>query len=227
MNKKVAVILSGCGVYDGAEIHESVLALLRLSQRGAQVQCFAPDIPQHHVINHLTGAESAESRNVLVESARIARGNLADHASLTGADLHALILQGRLGAAKNLCALAVKGAACSVHPEVARLIREVHAQGKPIGAICIAPALIARLLGDEHPRLTIGSDAGTAAAIEAMGGRHVACGTDGTVVDRERRIVTTPAYMLAGWIAETAVGIEKLVGEVLSMVDDPVPAVRG
>ena len=224
---RVGVVLAGCGVYDGTEIHEAVLTLLALDRAGAQAVCAAPNAPQLHVIDHLTGEVTGESRNVLVESARIARGNVADLASVTGADVDALILPGGFGAAKNLCDFAVKGAACSVHPEVARLVREVHAQGKPIGAICIAPALIARLLGDEHPRLTIGSDAGTAAAIEAMGGRHVACGTEGTVVDRERRIVTTPAYMLAGWIAETAVGIEKLVGEVLSMVDDPVPAVRG
>ena len=224
---RVGVVLAGCGVYDGTEIHEAVLTLLALDRAGAEAVCTAPNAPQLHVIDHLTGEVTGESRNVLVESARIARGNVADLASVAGADVDALILPGGFGAAKNLCDFAVKGAACSVHPEVARLVREVHAQGKPIGAICIAPALIARLLGGDHPRLTIGSDAGAAAAIEEMGCRHVACGTEGTVVDRERRIVTTPAYMLAGWIAETAVGIEKLVGEVLSMVVDPVSAVRG
>jgi enhancing lycopene biosynthesis protein 2 len=223
---RVGVVLAGCGVYDGAEVHEAVLTLLALDRAGARAICAAPNAPQLHVINHLTGEVTGESRNVLVESARIARGNVADVAEVSGADLDALILPGGFGAAKNLCDFAVKGAACSVHPEVARLVREVHAQGKPIGAICIAPALIASVLGDERPRLTIGNDPGTAAAIEGMGGRHVACGTDGTVVDLELRIVTTPAYMLAGCIAETAVGIEKLVGEVLSMVDDPVPAVR-
>jgi enhancing lycopene biosynthesis protein 2 len=215
---RVGVLLAGCGVYDGAEIHEAVLTLLALDRAGAQAVCCAPDTPQLHVINHLTGEVTGESRNVLVEAARIARGAIVDVATLGAADLDALILPGGFGAAKNLCDFAVKGAACAVHREVARLVREVHARRKPVGAICIAPALIARLLGDEHPRLTIGNDAGTAAAIESLGATHVPCGTDGIVVDRERRIVTTPAYMLAGWVAETAVGIEKLVGEVLALI---------
>jgi enhancing lycopene biosynthesis protein 2 len=214
---RVGVLLAGCGVYDGAEIHEAVLTLLALDRAGAKAVCCAPDTPQLHVVNHLTGEVTGESRNVLVEAARIARGAIVDVATLGADDLDALILPGGFGAAKNLCDFAVKGAACSVHPEVERLVRAVHARRKPIGAICIAPALIARLLGDEHPRLTIGSDAPTAAALESMGATHVACGTDGTVVDRERRIVTTPAYMLAGWVAETAVGIERLVGEVLAL----------
>jgi enhancing lycopene biosynthesis protein 2 len=224
---RVGVLLAGCGVYDGAEIHEAVLTLLALDRAGAQAVCAAPNAPQLHVINHLTGEVTGESRNVLIESARIARGNIADLATVSASDLDALVLPGGFGAAKNLCDFAVRGAACSVHPEVARLVREVHAQGKPIGAICIAPALIARLLGGEHPRLTIGTDATTAAAIEGMGAHHVTCGTDSTVVDRERRIVTTPAYMLAGWVAETAAGIEKLVGEVLAMVQEQAPATAG
>jgi enhancing lycopene biosynthesis protein 2 len=224
---KVGVVLAGCGVYDGAEIHEAVLTLLALDRAGAEAVCMAPNSPQLHVVNHLTGEVTGEARNVLVESARIARGNISDLAIVAASDLDALLLPGGFGAAKNLCDFAVEGAACRVHPEVARLVREVHAQRKPIGAICIAPVLIARLLGGEHPRLTIGTDAPTAAAIEGMGAHHVTCGTDGTIVDRERRIVTTPAYMLAGWVAETAVGIEKLVGEVLAMVEDAVPATAG
>jgi enhancing lycopene biosynthesis protein 2 len=220
----VGVLLAGCGVYDGAEIHEAVLTLLALDRAGARAVCMAPNAPQLHVVNHLTGEVTGETRNVLVEAARIARGQISDLASVSATDLDALVLPGGFGAAKNLCDFAVKGTDCAVHPEVARLVREVHAQEKPIGAICIAPAVIARVLGADQPRLTIGDDAGTAAALTAMGASHVACGTDGIVVDRERRIVTTPAYMLAGWVAETAVGIERLVAEVLAMVEEPVPA---
>ena len=216
---KVGVVLSGCGVFDGAELHETVITLLAIDRAGAEAVCMAPDVEQLHVIDHLRGdVARGERRNVLVESARVARGNVADIAAVDPGGLDALVLPGGFGAAKNLCDFAVKGAECSVHPEVARVVGAVHAAGKPIGAICIAPALIARLLGAEGPRLTIGNDAGTATALEAMGARHEACGTRDTVVDRERRLVTTPAYMTASSIGEAADGIEKLVGELLAMV---------
>ena len=224
---RVGVLLAGCGVYDGAEIHEAVLTLLALDRAGARAVCMAPNSPQLHVIDHFTGEVARESRNVLVESARIARGNIRDVALVTADDLDALVLPGGFGAAKNLCDFAVKGASCAAHPDVARLVREVHAQGKPIGAMCIAPALLAGVLGDEHPNLTIGTDEATAAAVRTLGAKHVACGTDRIVVDHRHRIVTTPAYMLAGGIAETAVGIEKLVAEVLAMVAATVAVVQG
>lgn len=214
---EVGVVLSGCGVNDGTEIHEAVITLLALSRAGANAVCMAPNVEQMHVVDHLTGDAGRERRNVLVESARIARGKVIDMAKVDPSTLDALILPGGFGAAKNLCDFAVKGAGCTVHPEVARVVRAVHAAQKPVGAICIAPALVARLLGDEKPRLTIGNDADTAKALENMGARHVACGVEGVVVDPERRIVTTPAYMLARSIAEAATGIEKLVTEVLAM----------
>jgi len=217
---RVGVLLAGCGVYDGAEIHEAVLALLALDRAGATALCMAPNAPQLHVIDHLTGEVTGETRNVLVESARIARGSIRDVAGVAADELDALVIPGGFGAAKNLCDFAVQGAACTVHPDVARIVREVHGQGKPIGAICIAPALVAAILGDEHPSLTIGTDEATAGALAVLGARHVACGSDRVVVDRRHRIVTTPAYMLAGCVAETAVGIEKLVKEVLSMVSE-------
>ncbi len=215
----VGIILSGCGVYDGAEIHEAVITLLALDRAGASVRCMAPNVSQLHVVNHLTGeVASGEERSVLVEAARIARGKVEDLAAVAAGTLDALILPGGFGAAKNLCDFAIKGGDCAVHPEVARVVREVHAAKKPIGAICIAPALIAKLLGEERPRLTIGTDEGTAKAIEQMGACHEACGVEGTVVDAERKLVTTPAYMLAGSISEAAAGIEKLVQEVLAMI---------
>jgi len=218
MAKRVGVILSGCGVYDGAEIHESVITLLALDRAGAEAIICAPDIPQMHVVNHLTGKpEPGETRNVLVESARIARGAIRNLAEVHATELDALILPGGFGAAKNLCDFAVKGADCTVNPDVARLVREVHAQGKPVAALCIAPALLARVLGDESPDLTIGSDPGTAGALEAMGATHISCPADGFVVDREHKLVTTPAYMLAQGIAEAASGIERAVEELVRM----------
>ena len=216
MSKKVAVILSGCGVYDGAEIHESVIAMLRLSQRGAQVQCFAPDIPQHHVVNHLTGQESAESRNVLVESARIARGQIRDVRELKAAEFDALVIPGGFGAAKNLSDFAFKGASCAVQPDVLAAARDFAHAHKPVGLICIAPAMAARIYG-AGVHCTIGHDPDTAAKLADMGAEHVDCPVDDVVVDEQRKLVTTPAYMLAKSLAEAASGINKLVDRVLEL----------
>ena len=172
MKKKVGVILSGCGVYDGSEIHESVITMLALDREGAEMLLCAPDIPQMHVVNHLTGdVAQSESRNVLVESARIARGSIRDVKSVTADEIDALILPGGFGAAKNLCDFAVQDSSCSVDEGVAALVRAVHEAGKPIAAVCIAPALIARVLGGDHPSLTIGSDYETAEALEKYGRR--------------------------------------------------------
>jgi enhancing lycopene biosynthesis protein 2 len=218
MSKKIGVVLSGCGVYDGAEIHEAVLTLLALDRRGASAVVCAPDAPQMHVVDHRTGeVEKGASRNVLAESARIARGAIRDVATVAAGELDGLVLPGGFGAAKNLCDFAVKGASCEVHPEVARLVREVHAQGKPVGSICIAPALVAKVLGAEEPRLTIGTDEATARALEAMGATHVACSVTELAVDRERKLVSTPAYMLGRRISDVAEGIDKAVAALLEM----------
>jgi enhancing lycopene biosynthesis protein 2 len=215
---RIGVVLSGCGVYDGSEIHEAVLTLLALDRAGAQAVCLAPDIPQRHVVNHATGlVVEGEERNVLVESARIARGAVADVANADPSAMAALILVGGFGAAKNLSSFAFDGAACSVDPGVTKLVRAVYAAGKPIGAMCIAPVVLARLLGSERPVVTIGTDAGTAAQVEAMGAEHRNCQVDSVVVDPDGRLVTTPAYMLAGSISEAATGIERLVGDVVRM----------
>jgi enhancing lycopene biosynthesis protein 2 len=219
MAKKVAVVLSGCGVFDGAEIHESVVTLLALDRQGAEAVICAPDVPQMHVFNHLTGAvEEGEQRNVLVESARIARGNITNVADVNASDIDALVIPGGFGAAKNLCDFAVKGADCVVNPDVASLIREVHAAGKPIAAICIAPAVLGKVLGGEGAQVTIGTDTDTAAAIESMGATHVSCPVNEFVIDTERKLVTTPAYMLAQNISEAANGIEKTVSTLLDMI---------
>jgi enhancing lycopene biosynthesis protein 2 len=218
MGKKVGVVLSGCGVYDGAEIHESVITLLALDRHGGEAVMCAPDAPQMHVVNHLTGdVAEGEERNVLVESARIARGAITDVKDVSADDLDALILPGGFGAAKNLCDFAVSGADCEVNADVAALVRAVHEQGKPVAAVCIAPALLAKVLGDESPELTIGNDAGTAGALEAMGAAHVECPVREFVVDRDRKIITSPAYMLAQSISEAADGIEGTVKALLEM----------
>ena len=218
--KKIGVVLSGCGVYDGSEIHEAVIALLAIDRAGAEAVCMAPDMEQMHVVNHLTGEVAGnEKRNVLVESARIARGKIRNIKDVKAADVDALIFPGGFGAAKNLCDFAVKGADCSAHPEVARLVREVVQAKKPLAAICIAPALISRVLGNEKlaHELTIGTDAGTAQAMEKMGSVHVSCPVSEFIVDRKNKIVSTPAYMLAGRISEAAEGIEKTVKALLEM----------
>lgn len=217
MSKKIAVILAGCGVYDGSEIHESVLTLLRLSQQGVQVQCFAPDIAQHHVINHLTGEEMAESRNVLVEAARIARGNVRDVRELLAADFDALLIPGGFGVAKNLSDFAFKGDAAHVQPDVLAAAQSFAQASKPIGLICIAPALAAAIYGN-GVQCTIGTDPDVSGVLNRMGAEHVNCGVADIVVDSARKLVTTPAYMLANNIAEAAQGINTLVDEVLALV---------
>ncbi|WP_437879479.1 isoprenoid biosynthesis glyoxalase ElbB [Pseudomonas sp. LRF_L74] len=217
MSKNVAVILSGCGVYDGAEIQESVITLLRLDQRGAKVQCFAPNIAQLHVLNHLTGEEAPESRNVLVESARIARGAIKDVRELNVADFDALILPGGFGVAKNLSSFANEGTNLSVQPDVLAAARAFASAGKPIGLICISPALAVQIFG-AGVSATLGSDEDDAAkALVAMGGKHVACSVEDIVEDEERKLVSTPAYMLAQSISQAAAGINKLVDRVLEL----------
>ena len=216
MAKKVAVILSGSGVFDGSEIHEAVITLLSLDRAGAHYQCYAPDIDQHHVINHLTGEETGERRNVLVESARIARGEIKPVTALKAENYDALIMPGGFGAAKNLSDFAFNGAEVRVQMDVLAAAKAFAEAGKPMGLICIAPALTGRI-HTEDARCTIGNDPDTAAAIEKTGAVHVNCPVDDIVVDEVRKLVSTPAYMLAGNISEAATGIEKLVGKVLEL----------
>ena len=219
--KKIGVLLSGCGVNDGAEIHESVITMLALDRAGVETVMMAPNIDQMHVVNHYTGQEMDEFRNVLVESSRIARGNIKDMAEVTGNDIDALIIPGGFGVVKNLCDYAMAGSECSINPDVFRLVTEVHLLQKPIGAICIAPAMMAKILGeqDESAEMTIGSDESTANDIKTMGSTHVTCPVTEMIVDKEKKIITTPAYMEAQSIKEAAEGIEKLVVEILSMVE--------
>ncbi|EJV2649310.1 isoprenoid biosynthesis glyoxalase ElbB [Vibrio vulnificus] len=214
--KKVAVILSGCGVFDGSEIHEAVLALYAIEKAGASWHCYAPNIQQLHVINHKTGEEMDESRNVLVESARIARGNIDDVSKLRVDDYDALLLPGGFGAAKNLTNFAISGAECQVNGSVAKACRDFAQAGKPAGYLCIAPTIIPMVYASGVEG-TIGNDVATAAAFSQMGGKHVECSVEEMHFDPQHKVLSTPAYMLAGSIVEAASGIEKLVNKLVEI----------
>jgi len=214
---KIGVLLSGCGVYDGTEIHEAVLTLLALDRAGAEIVCMAPDIDQYHVVNHVTQEVTEEKRNVLVESARIARGEIKDLKDVRAKDLDGLIIPGGFGAAKNLSDFAVKGPEAVVLSDVKRLLNEMVESQKPVGALCIAPATLTKALSHKNPEVTIGNDPQTASAIEAMGGAHKTCAVDMIHSDDTNRIVTTPAYMLGPGIKDVAQGIEKLVKRVMEL----------
>lgn len=219
MTKQVALILSGCGVFDGSEIYETTLTLLRLDQLGIAYECFAPDVAQHHVINHGTGDEMEETRNVLVESARLARGKVRPLEELSADDFDALILPGGFGAAKNLCDFAVKGDDLELVAGLQDAVQPFHVAGKPIGVMCIAPVMVPKLLG-EGISVTIGNDASVSGAISAQGGLHKSCEVTDIVVDAANRVVTTPAYLLAERISEAAQGIFKLVERIDSWIED-------
>jgi enhancing lycopene biosynthesis protein 2 len=213
--KKFAVILSGCGNKDGAEIHESVMTLWAIHKHGAEYQCFAPDIPQHHVLNFINDQEMAESRNVLVESARIARGNINNLKDYKAADYDGLIMPGGLGAAKNLSSFAFEGPDCTVNEDLARAVQETAAHKKPIGALCIAPAIVAKVLG--NITVTIGQDAGTETALAKMGASHEKTTHGEVTIDRENKVVTTPCYMLDARVDQIGEGAESLVMALLEM----------
>lgn len=214
--KRVAVILSGCGYLDGTEIHEAVISLLALDRAGARVQCAAPDKLQMHVVDHLTGLPTDETRNALHESARLARGKVVPLTAIHAADFDALFMPGGYGAAKNLSNVATHASHATVEVELLRILREFRAANKPIGAVCISPAVVVAALREGE--VTIGDDAGTAEAITAMGGEHHACPVTGLHVDRARRIVTAPAYMYGSApLGQIAEGIEKAVAATLEL----------
>ncbi|QPL45550.1 isoprenoid biosynthesis glyoxalase ElbB [Halomonas sp. A40-4] len=219
MTKQVAVILAGCGVFDGSEIYETTLTLLRLDQLGIGYRCFAPDIEQHHVVNHLTQeTDTDEKRDVLVESARLARGDVSPLTDLAADEFDAVIVPGGFGVAKNLSDFALAGDSMQVLASFREVLSGFREDAKPIGLICIAPVLATRLLGDGIA-VTVGNDPGVSGAISAMGGLHRSCSVEDIVVDLEHRVVSTPAYMLATRISEAATGIFKLVDRIDEMMD--------
>lgn len=220
MAKKVGVVLSGSGVFDGSELHEAVLTLYFLDRAGVEAVIMAPDKKQMHVVNHLTGEVMPEERNVLVESARIARGKISPLSAVSAADIDGLIFPGGFGAAKNLCTYAVDGAAATVDADVARITAEMLKAKKPVAAICIAPVLVAKVLAEAGLKgeVTIGTDSGVAGDVESFGQKHVACPVKEFVVDEKNKVITSPAYMLGQSISEVAVGIEKTVNALVGMV---------
>lgn len=229
---KVGVILSGCGFLDGSEIYEAVLTLLALDRAGATIVALAPDVEAAEVVNHYTGEESrGQVRDVLAESARIVRGKITSINEVSAHDIDALIIVGGFGAAKNLSTFVNDGVGATINPGVERLISEIVALGKPLGAMCIAPTLVALALRNREnaapPILTIGNDLKTLTALEAWGARHEVAAVDQICIDERNRIVTTPAFMLANGPAEAESGINKLVDHVLGMVREMNTTYRG
>lgn len=219
---KIGVLLSGCGVQDGSEIYESVLTLLALSQGHAEAICIAPNMAQKQVVNHISGEEMQEKRSVLIEAARLARGVIEDLDDMQGKDLDGLILPGGFGAAKNLSTFAFDGVDCQVHPEAERLIAEIHEAGKPLGAMCIAPAVVAKVLEGKGLRLTMGSDPKLRQAVEKLGHQFIECETGDICVDEQHNVVTTPAYLTAQSIAGAQEGIGRLVQKILERIQEKV-----
>jgi enhancing lycopene biosynthesis protein 2 len=213
--KKFAVILSGCGVYDGTEIHEATLSLFAISKNGSSYEIFAPDMDQFHVVNHITGEEMPEKRNVLVEAARIARGNIRALSELIVTDFDALLFPGGFGAAKNLSDWAFKGPEGDVHEEVVKIIKEAVSAGLVLGALCISPVLFAKVLGDVE--VTIGADPNDASAIESTGSKHIKTNHGELVIDEKYKLVTTPCYMLDASIAQIGDGAENIVKKMIEM----------
>ncbi len=213
--KKFAVILSGCGVFDGAEIHEATLSLYSISKNGGSYEIFAPDMEQFHVVNHLTGEEMPEKRNVLIEAARIARGNIKALSELRVNDFDALLFPGGFGAAKNLSDWAFNGPEGKVHDEVQKVIREAVSAGLVLGALCISPVLFAKVLEDVE--ITIGADPNDARAVETTGSRHVSTNHGELVIDKKYKLVTTPCYMLDASIAQIGEGAENIVKKMMEM----------
>lgn len=216
--KKVAVVLCGSGFKDGSEIRESVLSLLAIDEAGATFDCFAPDDWQHDVINCATGQGMDEKRNLLVEAARIARGNIRPVTELKAKNFDAILFPGGFGVAKNLCTFAFKGSAGSVRPDVEAVINDFYQSKKPIGAVCIAPALIALALKGKNLNLTLGAEGEAAGEVKKLGHRHTVCLPNEAVIDREHKIATTPAYMYdEAHLKDMRIGISKVVQAILEM----------
>jgi len=214
--KKFAVVLAGCGVFDGAEIHETVLTLLSIEKLGATYQCFAPDMKQYHVLNHMTGKEMNESRNVLVEAARIVRGNIKPLSSFHATDYDALIFPGGFGTAKNLCSWAYEGDQCKVNPDVEKAIKAMFEAKKPIGAMCIAPVILGKLF--KGTNLTTGQDSASQSFIEKCGNNYTRTTHGEVVVDPVRKLFSTPCYMLEANIVQIQQGTENIVREMLKVI---------
>lgn len=217
---KVAVLLSGCGYRDGSEIQEAVCSLLALDQLQVSSVCLSIEGTQINVISHLSGKKQAEERTMLDESARIARGKILSLSQVDVNQLDALVIPGGFGCALNLCDFALQGEAMTVNQHVSELIQSFFSQKKPIGAICIAPVLVAKVLGHYGIKLTVGSDKKVAQVLSNWGAKMVDCAKGACVVDRTNRIVSTPAYMYDdSKISEVYEGIYQLARSVVGLVE--------
>lgn len=215
-NPKFAVVLAGSGVFDGAEIHEATFTLYAILKNGGKYQVFAPNINQHHVINHITGEEMNETRNVLIESARIARGDIKDLNEFKATDFDAIIFPGGFGVAKNFCDFAFKGTDMKVIPEIEKVITEMAQAKKPIGALCISPVLIAKILNGVD--VTIGKDTDTASAVETFGANHKQTNHGEVVVDTKYKVATTPCYMLDATVVNIHDGANNVVKAIMELL---------
>ena len=217
--KSIGIILSGCGVNDGTEIHEAVITMLCLDRINADISYLAPDINQSSVIDHTNQLAMPESRNVKTESARISRGNIKDIKEADPDKLDALILPGGAGAIKNLSKIFENSKNPNINKDLSKLVKDMHSRNKPIGSICISPLLIAGILGDFKPVLTIGDDINTAQMIENFGGIHKKCKYDSIITDEENLLVSTPAYMVSSGPAQVYEGISKLVDKIIELCE--------
>jgi len=222
MAKRIGVLLSGCGVHDGSEIHEATLTILELDKLGAEIVYIAPN-KLAEVVDHTKGQPVSEKRNTMTEASRISRGQIMDAARARSKELSGLIIPGGMGAAKNLCNYAIRGSGCTVDTSVGKLLAGLHDLKRPMAALCIAPVVLAAALRDigvSGVRMTIGNDPSHAKKIEEMGHVHVECSVDDCVIDEEHKIITSPAYMLAKSIKELQPGIQKLVKATFDMAED-------
>lgn len=225
---KIGVLLSGCGVYDGAEIQEAVLTLLAIDEIDAEAVCISINKNQHHVINHLNGEEMDENRNMLVESARIARGNIKDISEVDPADIDALIIPGGFGSAKNFTTWAFNGPDGEILPEVKLLLVNLMNIAKPIAALCVSPVVLAKALegSDYHPNVTIGSNTelspydinAFAQGLEATGMQTEFKSVKEILVDEKNKIVTAPCYMMEASIVEIRKNIRSAVEALRDLV---------
>lgn len=218
-NPRFAIVLSGCGRADGSEIHEATCAMLSIDCLGSTYQCFAPNIEQSMVVNHITGEIMDEKRQVLLESARLARGNILPLKNYRPEDFDAIIFPGGLGAVTNWCNFKVAGVNCDVDASVEHAILQSVKKGVVIGAMCIAPVLIAKVLGHQGVHVTIGNDKGVAQAITRTGAIHEKRGATEVCVDELRKVVTTPAYMLASSIKEVCEGADNMIKAIIKLIN--------
>ena len=212
--KCFAIVLSGCGVYDGSEIGEAMMTMLALDEAGCRYEVFAPDKPHVHVVDHLKGEPTSENRNVLTESARIARGKVRPLTEYKAENYNGLIFPGGFGAAKNLCTFAFDGAGMTVDAEVERVVNETRKAGKPLAAMCIAPVILGKLIAGVQ--VTVGHDEATNEALRQMGAEPKNVFGPEVVHDAKNNVFTTPCYMLPdATIATVAACCRNLVGEML------------